>query len=48
MADYPPEELPAHGQLADEFDALDWRVERDGRMRDFATDDEPITVPWEG
>jgi len=28
-------------------DHLDWDVDRDGRMRDYATDDEPATVPYE-
>lgn len=27
---------------------LDWDVDRDGRMKDYATDDEPVTTPWEG
>lgn len=39
---------PAPDRLADELDALDWDVNRDGRMRDHATDDEPTTIPWEG
>lgn len=46
-----PNELPAHDQLADDQDELDWDVKRDGRMADHATtseDAEPITVPWEG
>lgn len=38
---------PAPDQLADEHDALDWNVERDGRMREHATDDEPTTICWE-
>jgi len=29
-------------------DELDWNIERDGRMRDYATQDEPATIPWEG
>lgn len=45
---WPPEQLPAHDRLADEQDALDWNVDRDGRMRDYATDEEPPTLPWEG
>lgn len=39
---------PAPDQLADEHDDLDWSVERDGRMRDYATADEPATELWEG
>jgi hypothetical protein len=30
-------------------DDLDWDVDRDGRMRDYATDPmaEPLTEPWQ-
>jgi hypothetical protein len=31
----------------DDTDDLDWDVDRDGRMREYATDDEPTTIPWE-
>lgn len=40
-------ESPAPDELADENDELDWDVEVVGRMRDYATDDEPLTVPVE-
>jgi hypothetical protein len=45
---WPPEELPAHDQLADDTDELDWDVDRDGPMSDAASDDEPPTEPWKG
>jgi hypothetical protein len=38
---------PAPDQLADDTDDLDWDVDRDGRMREYATDDEPTTFAWE-
>ncbi len=28
-------------------DNLDWSIDRDGRMAQYATDDEPQTVPYE-
>lgn len=37
---------PAPDQLADEHDALDWDVDRDGRMVEHATGDEPATILW--
>lgn len=40
-------ENPAPDELADENDALDWDVELVGRMRDYASDDEPLTLPVE-
>lgn len=43
-----PDDLPAHDRLADPYDERDWDVERDGRMREHATEDEPLTIPWEG
>lgn len=47
--DYPPEELPAHDQLADDADELGWDVDQHGRMREFATDDDAVpAVPVEG
>ena len=47
--DYPPEELPAHDQLADDADELGWDVDLHGRMVDAATDDDAVpTVPVEG
>jgi hypothetical protein len=45
---WPAEQLPAHDRLADDRDELGWNVDVHGRMREFATDDEPATVPWEG
>ena len=27
---------------------LDWDVDRDGRMAEYASDDEPQTIPYEG
>jgi hypothetical protein len=44
----PRNDLPLHDQLADEYDELDWDVEREGRMREFADDEQPVTEPWEG
>jgi len=35
--------LPKHDELADDQDTLDWNVERDGRMAEHASDDEPQT-----
>lgn len=43
----PVQEDPEPGELADSYDERDWDVERDGRMAEHATDDEPTTVPWE-
>lgn len=40
MSEYPPEELPAHDQLADNTDTLSWDRERDGRMAYFAVEAE--------
>lgn len=34
--DYPPEQLPAHDQLADDADELGWDRDKHGRMADFA------------
>jgi len=28
-------------------DLLDWDVDEHGRMRSYATDDEPLTVPYQ-
>lgn len=44
----PDDEYPPQGELADPYDSRDWDRARDGRMADFATDDEPITEPWQG
>ncbi len=44
---YPPEQLPAHDRLADEQDELGWDRDQHGRFVDFATDDEPETVPYD-
>jgi len=41
-------EDPPPDQLADSHDDLDWNVDRDGRMREHATEDEPATEIWEG
>lgn len=48
--DNPPldQQNPDPKRLADDSDALDWNVDRDGRMADHASDPEPMTVPWEG
>ncbi len=46
--EYPPEQLPAHDQLADDFDELGWDTDLHGRMVDAATDDDTVTtVPAE-
>jgi hypothetical protein len=45
--EYPPEELPKHDQLADEDDELGWDRDRFGSMADYASDDEPETVPYD-
>lgn len=47
MSDPVHEENPDPGTLADDQDELGWDVERHGRMRDHATDDEPATEPYE-
>ena len=47
MTEYPPEELPAHDKLADDADELGWDRDLHGKFVDFATDDEPETVPYE-
>ena len=44
----PTHEDPDPTRLADDSDDLDWSIERDGRMRDHATDNAPVTEPWEG
>lgn len=41
------EEFPAHDQLADEDDELGWDREVHGLMADAASDDEPLTVPYD-
>lgn len=41
------QEDPEPDEVADAYDQLDWDVTVHGRMRDHATDDEPITVPVE-
>lgn len=43
----PRHENPDPETLADDADALDWDVDRDGRMADHATDDGPETLPYE-
>lgn len=44
----PDEELPQEEQTPGD-DQLDWNIARDGRMKDYATDDDAVeTVPWEG
>lgn len=42
----PPE--PASDLYADEDDALDWDVTKQGRMREHADDSAPATEPWQG
>lgn len=42
-----PNTEPAHDELADEFDQLDWDKDKFGPMRGYATgDDEVKTVPF--
>lgn len=43
-----PEPDPDPHELADDTDDLDWDVNRDGRMREYAAEPEPTTIPWEG
>jgi len=43
----PLDDDPDPGALADDADELDWDVDRDGRMREFASDDTPQTIPLE-
>ena len=40
-------ELPLHDQLADADDELGWDRDLHGKFVDFATDDEPETVPYD-
>lgn len=45
---HPPEELPAHDQLADDNDQLGWDRDLHGRMADYAAPDDAVpTVPAE-
>lgn len=40
--------FPPPDQLADSRDQLDWNRQRDGRMRDFAADDDTVqTEPFD-
>jgi hypothetical protein len=38
-------DLPKHDELADSDDELGWNTSLHGRMVEFASDDEPETVP---
>lgn len=40
-------EMPAFDQLADDADELGWDREAHGRMVDYATDDEPLTMRYD-
>lgn len=48
LIDNPPEELPAHDQLADAEDALGWDRSVHGLMADHAAPDDAVqTVPYD-